>query len=278
MQRLGLVLIVCAVACAAPDGQMGGTETETETDGSSGSDSSVSTTVSASVTMTTTMASDSNTTATLTTHGMTTSDSATTDVDPDTSGATATDATTGVTTGECPPGELGCPCDIGSMCEGDLLCVEGTCMESLPCDEPEGEPNDDEASAVELDEAVCTTPEAEAGSIDAGLNGAESDWFTFHADEQLGCFDTPHVVVTADSDLAVCIFASCDDGTASLGCSGGADESDSPDGAPGCCDQNEVGLNNFGCGFMNPDTNATIWVRVTSIEEACLPYSLAWEF
>lgn len=243
-----------------------GTETSS---GSSGSEGSMTTTMGTSVTASTSMSTTTNqTTSPTVTTDMTTMDPDTTD-----GSMTATDATT---TGECPPGDLGCPCDIGSTCSGELLCIDGTCVDELPCDEPEGEPNDDEASAAELDEATCNQM---AMTVDGGLSGAESDWFTFHGHQDITCgFGVdPQVSVASDGDLAICIFATCDDGNTSLGCSGGAQESDSPDGVAGCCDQNEVGLNNFDCGFM-VGRDATVWVRITSVEEACIPYTLSWEY
>jgi hypothetical protein len=266
MKRLCLAMVVGSIGCALPEGMMADTDDTETSSGSSGSEGTM-TTVGTSVTAGTSM----TTTTATTTMGNTT---ATTSTDPDTgdSSITATDATT---TGDCPPGDLGCPCDIGSTCSGELTCIDGTCVEGIPCDEPEGEPNDDEASAVELDEVTCS---AMAMSTDAGLAGAESDWFTYHALQGIACpiGVDPHVSIQADSDLAVCIFATCDTGDTNVGCSGGAQESDSPDGVAGCCDQNEVGINNFGCGFNSSD--ATVWVRVTSIEEICIPYALEFEF
>jgi hypothetical protein len=157
------------------------------------------------------------------------------------------------------------------------MCVDGVCVAAPPCDEPEGEPNDDEASAVMLDEVTCMDM---AMTIDGGLNGAESDWFTYHALEGLFCgFGVdPQVSVQADTDLAICVFASCDNGDTTLGCSNGAQDSDSPDGVAGCCDQNSVGINNLDCsGFMTP-RDATLWVRITSVDDACMPYTLSWEY
>jgi hypothetical protein len=157
------------------------------------------------------------------------------------------------------------------------MCIDGTCVDELPCDEPEGEPNDDEASAVQLDEVVCMEM---AMTTEGGLSGAESDWFTFHGNQGAFCQGfgiDPQVSLEADGDLAICIFVVCDEGDATLGCSGGSQDSDSPDGAPGCCDQNSVGINNLSCGGLNPE-NTTLWVRITSVEDACIPYTLSWEY
>lgn len=244
------------------------TETSSGSSGSEGGMTTVGTSVTAGTSMTTTMNPTTSATATTTaTTDMTT-------MEPDTGDSSMT-ATDGTTTGDCPPGDLGCPCDIGSTCSGELMCIDGTCVDELPCDEPEGEPNDDEASAVELDEATCG---AMAMNADAGLAGAESDWFTYHALQGFACpiGVEPHVSVQADSDLAVCVFAACDMGETNLGCNGGAQDSDSPDGVAGCCDQNDVSINNLDCGFNNRD--ATVWVRVTSVDDVCMPYTLEFEF
>jgi hypothetical protein len=263
MRHVCLVGIACSFACSAPAQEAADTETESS---SSGSESGMmSVTVGTTIT-TTTSASTTNATTT-------TTDAVTTD-DPDTSDSS--ESATESTTGECVPAELGCPCDVGSTCTGELTCVDGTCVDEPPCDEPEGEPNDDEASAVELDEASCG---GMGMTTDAALNGAESDWFTFHASEGAFCIGggDPNVALQADLDLAVCIFATCDDGDTSFGCSDGAAESDSPDGVAGCCAQNAVGFDNFSCGFMNQN-EANVWVRVTSVDTTCMPYELEWAY
>lgn len=181
--------------------------------------------------------------------------------------------TTAGSTGDCPPGALGCPCDIGSTCDGELLCVEGTCVDMPACDEPEGEPNDDEASAVALQEAQCG---AEAMVVSGGFDGAESDWYSYHANDGIACFDNPDVAVTSDTDVAVCVYVDCDNGQTNVNCSGGSQDDVSPDGLDGCCDQNAVGLGDFGCG-LSP-ASATIFVRLTSIDAACVPYELSFDY
>lgn len=255
----GFVVVAAGLVACAPDGEQLADTDDTSGTGSSGTDGS------------TTVASTTVTTSASTT--MTTGPSTT--ADPDTS---TTDDPSGTdsdaTTGECPPGDEGCPCDVGSSCQGDLICEKGICIGEPSCDEPEGEPNDDEASAVESGDVVmCGAP---AMMASGGLDGAESDWFTFQADGGNFCFSDPRAAVTADADLAVCMFAECDTGDTNVNCSGGAADLDSPDGAAGCCDQNTVTLD-FGCGFMGAG-NGTIWVRVTSVEAACIPYELAWEY
>lgn len=202
--------------------------------------------------------------------GPSTDDSTT--IDPDSTGADVTTQSE-VSTGDCPAGEEGCACDVGSTCAGELVCQEGVCRQAPVCNESEGEPNDDEDSAVQLAEAFCgADPMATAG----GLDGGESDWFTYHAQDVPACFERPSVIVTADVDLAVCIFAECDMGGTTVTCSDGADASDSPGGRRGCCDQNTVGIGDMNCGLNG--LNATVFVRVTSVEPACVVYGLAWEY
>jgi hypothetical protein len=205
---------------------------------------------------------------------MTTTTMTGTTVDPDSSTTDdPTDDTTDGETGECVPGELDCPCDIGSTCTGDLMCIDGVCVAEPACDEPEGEPNDDEASAVELPDVTCGQP---AMMASGAFDGAETDWFMYHAQDAIACFDSPDVVVTSDVDVGVCVFVECDMGNTNVNCSGGSDEDTSPDGLEGCCDQNEVGLGDFGCQLNS--ANATIWVRIVSLDAACVPYELAFDY
>lgn len=245
---------------------MADTDESSGTD-SSGSDSSgavsmTSPTTTASTTMTTDPTTNQTTMVTSTTEDP---DTSTTDDPPGTSSE--------ATTGECPPGELDCPCDVGSTCLDDLMCIDGTCVAEPACEEPEGEPNDDEASAVELPDVNCGAP---AMMATGGLDGAESDWFVYNADDSIACFDNPDAVVTADVDVAVCIFAQCDNGNTGVNCSGGADDDTSPDGLEGCCDQNAVGFGDLSCSFG--PFNGVVYVRVTSIDAACVPYELAFDY
>jgi hypothetical protein len=193
-------------------------------------------------------------------------------MDPDSS--TTEDPTSGTTdgeTGECVPGELNCPCDVGSTCSGDLVCVAGVCIDEPECDEPEGEPNDDEASAVELEEATCG---ADAMTAAGGFDGAETDWFVYHAVDAIACFQGPNIEVTADIDVAVCAFLSCDSGNEDVSCIGAEDDT-SPDGLPGCCDQNSVAFD-FNCQLGG--SNGNIFVRLVSVEAACTPYEMAFDY
>ena len=246
-------------------------DTDESSSGSSGTDGTDATTATtASTTVTTTTAS-----TTMTTDPSTTVTTApTTTPDPDTSTTNdPSDPTTDAETGECIPGELDCPCDIGSTCTDDLVCIDGTCVAEPACDEPEGEPNDDEASAVELPDVTCG---ADTMTTTGAFDGAESDWFQYHAQDGIACFENPDVVVTSDVDVGVCVFVDCDMGDTSVNCSGGSDEDTSPDGLAGCCGQNEVGLGDFGCQFNQQ--NATIWVRIISLDAACVPYELAFDY
>lgn len=240
-----------------------------ETDGSSGTGSSGSgDTSSATMTSTTldpTMTSNATTepqpTSTLTT-------SMTGDPDTSSAGDTAEDTSTG----ECTPGTEGCPCDIGSACEGELLCEAGVCVAVPACAEPDVEPNDDEASAFELEGVNCGV-DAQDGA--GGFDGAESDWFVFSATDQIACFSGPTIEVESEIDVAVCAFVSCNAGSNTVMCGGGSDEADSPDGLPGCCNQGSVDLD-FNCTLAA--ANADIFVRVTSIDAACSPYTFTYAY
>jgi hypothetical protein len=108
-----------------------------------------------------------------------------------------------------------------------------------------------------------------------GFDGAETDWFVYHAEDGIACFDAPDIAVEADIDVAACAFVSCDSGSENVTCQGGAEEDTSPDGLPGCCDQNGVELD-FNCTFGS--ANADIFVRLVSVDAACVPYELAFDY
>lgn len=270
MRKTSLLILVVALGCAGPTGIMA--DTDESSSGSSGTDGTDATTATTASTVTTTTASTTMTTDQST--SMATTTATTTSSDPDTSTTNdPSDPTTDAETGECIPGDLDCPCDIGSTCSGDLVCVDGTCVDEPACDEPEGEPNDDEASAVELPDVTCG---GDAMTQMGAFDGAETDWFVYHAQDAIACFQNPNVVVTSDVDVGVCVFVDCDMGNTSVNCSGGSDEDTSPDGLDGCCDQNEVGLGDFSCQFNSP--NASLYVRIVSLDAACVPYELAFDY
>jgi hypothetical protein len=268
MHRLVYVASFVLAGCGGPSGMMAATDADDSSSGTSGdsTDGSMTSTNGATVGMTngSTASTTEAPTTTMTSTTMTTSS------DPDTS--TTDDPTGDTTTDACPPGTEGCPCDIGSTCDGELLCEAGTCVVEPACDEPEGEPNDDEPSAVQLETAICGADPIE---VAGGFDGAESDWFVFFADDQIACFSEPTIEVEAAIDVAVCAFVSCAAGATDVTCQSGADESDSPDGLSGCCDQGGLDFG-FNCGLAG--SNADIFVRLTSVDAECTPYTFTYVY
>jgi hypothetical protein len=206
--------------------------------------------------------------------GMTTA--MTTNVDPDSTGGSQTDDAADEP--PCPPGELDCPCDVGSTCENDLTCVRGVCVDQAACDQPEGEPNDDEASAIDQGELACGADPIE---VEGALDGTDLDWY---ATTPMGggiCFGTPtaSVAVEGDAEVTVCIYAACTMGTTNVGCGfgGNAGTPDtSPDGADGCCNTGSVALDSVSCTAI--DQSYAAWVRVSAAQDECLPYTLTLEY
>jgi hypothetical protein len=273
---------VLATACA-PGGGIGDggteTETETETDGSTGDGSASATQGSAT---------QGSATQGSATQGSNTQGSASADSTGDPSGdptgddasSSGDDATAG-SDGSCPPGGSGCLCDIGSMCEEGLECVDGVCVDPPDCEQPEGEPNDDEATAVPLDPAACGQ---EGGTTEAALFGAESDWYIFELEGgQPFCFTNPTAVVTIEEvDVAVCIYAVCPEGgqpNTSCGFGSGQEEAESPDGYLGCCDDDgDAVLDDAVCDFAQTPP-ASVEVSVTGdTGRECVPYTLEWHY
>jgi len=269
---LGLV-----VGCT-PAGQFieGGTETETETD-TDGSTGDASATATATATATQGSATATQGSASQGSASADSTEGPTTDDDDTTTSA----ATSEGSDGSCPPGGQGCPCDVGSSCTDGLECIDGVCVDPPDCEEPEGEPNDDEASAVELATAMCGEM---AATTDAALFGEETDWYAFEI-AGAGPF-CPFAVVDAavtieDVEVVVCIYAVCDgDGEAGVTCGfgNGQEASESPDGHAGCCGDATVELSSAGCGFPQQPP-ASVLVSVTGgTEDACSPYELAWAY
>lgn len=180
--------------------------------------------------------------------------------------------------GKCSPGELDCPCDLGSTCEGDLMCVDGTCVAEPACEQPEGEPNDDEASAIDLGNLDCGGMALmQAGALD----GTDMDWYTTVPMDGAVCFSNPTASVTNDAkaDVTVCMYAVCNDGGTNVGCGFGmraGTPDTSPDGAEGCCNTGSVDLDSVTCQSF--DQSYTAWVRVSAAQDECLGYELTVEY
>lgn len=191
------------------------------------------------------------------------------------SGTTAADSATQGSTGpQCDPGTVDCSCDRGA-CEDDLQCLGDVCLPPGSCEKhPEGEPNDDEATAVALGEVPgCMVAEV-AGAVDAD----DADWFSYHGTNAAACGQDTLGIIDAESDLEVCMYWECDQGNEQVVCFG-MPEATSPDGWPGCCGpaSNVVFMQRQCLGVGDGD--GTIYLEVRGPQAAtCVDYNLAYLF
>lgn len=214
--------------------------------------------------------------------GVTTAATTTTTTDPSatTSSIPPSDETAG-----CPPGTEGCPCD-GFACDLFLQCMQGTCVGDPRCDQPEGEPNDSEAEAIELPAALCNDkPSSVAGAFD----GIERDWFTYQGEaSMLGCLDGGSPSATALQDevtVSVCMFLACTDGGSGTvsSCPDGMGENDSREGLPGCCSADMASLPSDAHACVGGDPIYVVSVQNLNAPEGdvgvpCIPYDLVYGY
>ncbi|MCH9680327.1 MAG: hypothetical protein K0V04_02750 [Deltaproteobacteria bacterium] len=262
----GVVVLGLAFACG-PEGVAAGTETETDTESGTAADTESANTGPSSASASASATASASASGDGTTSG---SDPTTGAPDPDSSG----DPPPG--TDGCTPGLEGCLCDVGAMCEGDLVCdEEGFCVDpDSICSPLDEDPHDDESTAYDVDAVGCS------GTIDLGLigtlEGPQTDWYTFLGNESFACPEEPSVEVVADEDLEVCVYIECVQGNAvDIDC-GGADAADSPDGRPGCCDTNQVDMDDYDCSGMFSGLDIVAWVSVGSRERICADYTLSY--
>ncbi len=175
----------------------------------------------------------------------------------------------------CEPGGEGCTCD-GGMCDDDLQCINDVCVAPGSCAEhPEGEPNDTEMTAIDIGEvAGCVV-----GEIDGAVDADDSDWFSYHGTTDPKCNQDTAGIITADSDLEVCMFWACDQGNEQVVCFG-MPEAVSPEGLPGCCGPaNNVVFMQRECLGVGDQPDGTIVLEVRGPDAAmCVDYSLAYLF
>ena len=179
------------------------------------------------------------------------------------------------TTAACPAGTEGCPCDGGS-CDGGLACVEDVCVTAGACaDHPEGEPNDTEATAVDLGEVDgCAVAEVN-GAVGAG----DVDWFSYHGTHDPTCNQDTSALNDSDPALTTCMYWECDQGQPQVVCFGTPVQF-TPDGHPGCCasDGNAVFMQRV-CLGVGDQPDGTIYMEVREPDEPmCVEYSLAYLF
>ncbi|MEZ4382178.1 MAG: DUF4215 domain-containing protein [Nannocystaceae bacterium] len=162
--RSGAIALCVALAgCSGDDVAT----SATDSDGSSSSttEDTTSGTTTTSTTLTTTSPSTSTTDDTTST--------TTGDTDATTGDTETTTETTSSTTDECPPGDLGCPCE-GDACNDGYVCAEGVCVEpSAVCGngEIEGGEECDDGNDVDTDDCKsdCTANVCGDGAVYEGV-------------------------------------------------------------------------------------------------------------
>jgi hypothetical protein len=179
-------------------------------------------------------------------------------------------------TGECPYGTEGCLCDVGATCDEGLMCNdEGTCVAPPACEPLDADPHGDEASAYPLEGIDC------GNGIDLGvaatLVGPETDWYTYPAGEVFMCPERPAAATAADITTNVCVFIQCLQGDAVMvQCSETSVATDSPEGRPGCCGQDQAQVFNYDCSGLGSGKDVDVWISVGTDEEACSDYAMSY--
>jgi hypothetical protein len=155
---------------------------------------------------------------------------------------------------------------------GDVCQAGGTCETEI-----DTEPNDSEATAVDLGEVDCNM----VGEVNGSIAMGTSDWFTFHGNDAMSCMMDSIAIVNNDvsEDLTVCMYFGCDMGNANVVCPGDATEDTTPDGLPGCCRAGDVTFQSQACMGAVTDDSGTVVLRVDgSSSMECVDYALAYRF
>ncbi len=208
----------------------------------------------------------------------------------DSSGGTDPDPTTGGTgpadssgdgpdpdTGGCPPGGEGCLCDIGSLCDDPLVCVEGICVAEPACAPIDMVDHSLEDDAIELAGLGCDAAATEPAL--GTIVGPEADWYWFAGNDAGFCPEQPAAVVTADVPIDVCVFLECASGgdVQDLTCGRASTPLDSPQGRPGCCGESAALIEGYDCsGFGGKDAN--VYISLSSSAKICADYDLDYSF
>jgi hypothetical protein len=166
---------------------------------------------------------------------------------------------------------------VGSTCEDGLECEEGTCVAPPACRVLDEDFHGDEGSAYGLEGLACE------GTNDLGviatLFGPETDWYTFAGNEGFGCFEQPAAIVIADITTDVCVYIACLEGDViALDCADGSSDETSPDGALGCCGQDQTGIAGYDCSGLGSSKDVNAWISVGTAEESCTDYALSYAF
>lgn len=175
----------------------------------------------------------------------------------------------------CAPGSEGCPCSAG-VCDGDLVCLEGTCQ--VVCTEDLYEPNDDEAAATDLGE--INDNDGNGSVLSASLHHAgDVDWFRYYGNDDVTGNVDPARELVASGALRLCKFLECDNGLmeTEFECPVGTQYALSTMARPGCCSSNGFALADLNCNGVTED-NSTVYIRVDQPEPACVTYSISYHY
>jgi len=191
-------------------------------------------------------------------------------------GGTSDETADSSSEGGCTPGTEDCTCDAEGACESALLCLGNVCQPSQ-CDGDLHEPNDDEATAVDLG---MIDDSDDPGVFSASLHQPEDvDWFRYQGDDDFGSNVAPERELVSSGGLRLCKFLECDNGLAEteFECPPGTEYALSPMARPGCCASGGIALPDLNCTGVIED-NATVYIRVDQPEEACVTYSVAYQY
>jgi hypothetical protein len=144
------------------------------------------------------------------------------------------------------------------------------------CPDP-GDAPDVEADADNLGGINCNDASQEYSGVLAG--DGDVDWFQWHG-EDFGCgmLSDPDVVhnLTANDNLRLCVFVECDMGNPAFQCQNGAQMNMSPDGRPGCCDNNSI---TYTLNCMGAPETAQVYVRLDMADaDTCVDYTVEYSY
>jgi hypothetical protein len=141
-------------------------------------------------------------------------------------------------------------------------------------DDGPGEPNDTEATAVDVGPLTDCDP---SGGLQQGVLAGDTDvdWYAYDATDRLGCSVDPNRAVTVTGFVRLCKFIDCVNGIASVTCPDGSVAETSPDGHPGCCSNGDMQLDP-GCSGIEDD--ARVLIRIDQPTEACPSYALTYQY
>jgi hypothetical protein len=140
------------------------------------------------------------------------------------------------------------------------------------------EPNDSESDAPDLGtQSDCSDEESVQGVL-AGV--ADIDWYKYSGVDEFGfnCSTNPVRSVTAGEAITFCKYVHCIDEAADFECPAGASPATSPDGRPGCCDNQGFQLD-FICGGSSlNDDSAWVYMSIETDVNECVSYTIGYDF